>query len=161
MNSCRGSDLDPGRPRLVADSRSVRGRRAATIIEVVMALAILGVALPPLVTAFADAARQSVHPAQAAVASFLVIDRMEEIVARRYRGKQDGVSGYDALTSANFPDETPVPGFSGFSRFVTVAEVDAALQPSATAVGYRKVRVTVTWNGGQDQMAVERVFADF
>jgi len=131
------------------------------MIEVVMALVILGIALPPLVTAYADAARQSIHPAQAAVASFLAVDRMEEIVARRYRGREAGVSGYEALNSANFPEETPVPGFPGFSRFVTIAEVDAALQPSPTAVGYRRVRVTVTWNGGQDRLVVERVFADF
>lgn len=134
---------------------------AATIIEVVMAVVILALALPTLVGGFADAAKQSIHPAQASVASFLAIDRMEEIVARRYRGNQNGVSGYDAITAANFPEETPVAGFPGFSRTVTISEVNASLEPSGTAVGYRKVRVTVAWSNGQDQMAIERVFADF
>jgi len=136
-------------------------RRSATIIEVAMALVILSVALPPLVKSFADASMQTIHPAQATVASFLAIDRMEEIVARRYRGIQGGVKPNDAIVSANFPPETPVAGFGRYERRVTFSEVNSALQPTATPSGYRKARVTVSWNGGAKQVVVERMFADF
>lgn len=136
-------------------------RRCTTIIEVVMALVILGIALPPLISSFADASMQSIHPSNTTVAAFLVIDRMEEVVARRYRGIDSGVTGYDAITTVNFPDEVPVPGFAALERRVTIAEVDSDLNPSGTQVGYRLVTVTVSWNGGGDQLVIERVFADF
>lgn len=136
-------------------------RRSATIIEVAMALVILSVALPPLVKSFADASRQTIHPSQASVAAFLAIERMEEVVARRYRGTQGGVKPYDALVAANFPAETPVAGFGAYARRVTFSEVNSALQPSATPCGYRKARVTVSWNNGTQEVVMERLFADF
>lgn len=129
----------------------------ATIIEVVMAIVILSIALPPLIASFAEASMQSVYPANAAVASFLAIERMEEIVARRYRASD----GYTAITSAAFPAETPVTGFSGFNRSVTVTYTNAALAMVGSDQGYKKVRVTVTWGGGANQIVIEHVFADF
>jgi hypothetical protein len=136
-------------------------RRSATIIEIAIVVLILTVALPPLVSSFADSARQSIQPAQATVASFLVIERMEEIIARRYRGIQAGADSYDAITTANFPNETTISGFPGYQRTVTISEVTAALQASGSPVGYRKVRVTVTWNNGANAESIERIFADF
>ena len=132
-------------------------RPSATIIEVVMALVILSIALPPLVTSFVEASMQSIYPANASVASFLAIERMEEIVARRYRG----TDGYAAVTAANFAAESPVPGFPGFNRSVAVSYTDASLAPAGTDQGYKKVRVVVTWNNGAGQIAIERAFADF
>ena len=136
-------------------------RRGTTIIEIVMAIVILAIALPPLMASFADASRQTILPAQARVASFLATERMEEIVARRYRGLQAGQPSYSLVTAANFPDEVPVAGFSMYERRVTVAEVTSSLNPSGSPVGYRKVRVMVSWNGGSDHLSVERGFADF
>jgi hypothetical protein len=132
-------------------------RRATTIIEIVAAIVILSIALPPLVVSFADAARQSIYPVNASTASFLAIERMEEIVARRYRDN----SGYDAVTTANFPDEAGLTGFPGFARTVAVSYVDQDLNSSGSDVGYKLVRVGVTWNGGASEIRIERVFADF
>jgi hypothetical protein len=132
-------------------------RFSSTIIEVVMAVVILSVALPPLMVSFVEASIQSIYPANASVASFLVIERMEEIIARRYRQ----TDGYQAVTAANFPAEAPVSGFPGFSRSVTVSYTGASLAPAGSDQGYKKVRVAVTWNGGAEQIAIERVFADF
>ncbi|MBX3395250.1 MAG: hypothetical protein KF841_07765 [Phycisphaerae bacterium] len=132
-------------------------RRSVTIVEIVMSIVILSVAIPPLMNAFAESAVQSIHPSLAAVAGFLATDRMEEIIARRYRA----TDGYSAVTTGNFPDETPVSGFSKFNRSVTISNVTAALQPAGSDQGYKRVRVTVSWNGGADAVMVERVFADF
>ena len=131
--------------------------RATTIIEVVTAIVILSVALPALMTAFADSANQVVLPVNATVASFLATERMEQIIARRYRND----SGYDALTTVNFPAESPVSGFGRFSRSVTITEVDTNLATSGSAVGYRKVKVTVTWQPNNSSLSIERVFAEF
>jgi hypothetical protein len=137
------------------------GSTGTTIIEVVMALTILGIALPPLIASFADASRQTILPAQATVASFLATERMEQIVARRYRGIYGGQRAYTAVSVAEFPDEVPVTGFTSYERRVTVTEIDHLLNPVGSPAGYRKVRVTVSWNGGVDHLFIERVFADF
>ncbi len=132
-------------------------RHATTIIEVVAAIVILSIALPPLMTAFVESANQSIAPMNAGVASLLAIERMEQIVARRYAS----TAGYGAVTAANFPAESPVSGFSGFDRTVAISEVDANLNAVGSPAGYRKVAVTVSWNGGSDNIVIERVFADF
>lgn len=132
-------------------------RRATTIIEVVMAIIILSVGLPPLMMAFAESAAQSIAPVNATIASFLATERMEQVIARRYRS----TAGYSEVTVANFPAETPVAGFTGFNRSVTMTELDANLNVSGAPVGYRSVTVTVTWNAGADQVVIDRLFADF
>ncbi len=144
-------------PAIIARAPASSVRRATTIIEIVAALVILSIALPPLVVSFADAARQSIYPVNASAASFLAIDRMEQIVARRYR--DDG--GYDAVTTASFPDEGSLTGFPGFARSVSVSYVDQDLNPAGSDVGYKLVRVGVSWNGGAGEVRLERVFADF
>ena len=132
-------------------------RQATTIIEVVMAIVILSVALPPLISSFVEASNQTILPANSAVASFLVTERMEEIIARRYRA----TDGYAAVTTVNYPDETPVAGFPRFDRLVTVTFTDAALNTVGSDQGYKNVRVTVTWNSGANEIVIERLFADF
>ncbi len=132
-------------------------RRAATIIEIVAAIVILSIALPPLISSFADAALQSIHPSQAVVASFLATERMEEMIARRNRASD----GYAALTTANYPSEAPVSGFAGYNRTVTISFVDDQLAAQPGDVGYKLVRVTVDWNGGANEILLERVFANY
>lgn len=122
-----------------------------------MAIVILSIALPPLLGAFTESSMQTIYPSNAAIASFLATGRMEEIVARRYRSSD----GYAALIAANFPPETPVAGFPGLDRSVTVSFVDADLNAVGGEQGYRKVRVSVTWDGGSNEISVERIFADF
>ena len=137
---------------------SLRGKlRGTTIIEVVTALTILAIALPSLIRSFADASNQTIYPSNAAVASFLAIEKMEEIVARRYRG----TDGYAALVAANFPAESPVSGFSIFNRTVTISFVNSSLAAVGSDQGYKKVNVSVTWEAGARELKVEHVFADF
>ncbi|HWL94705.1 MAG TPA: hypothetical protein VNT79_14380 [Phycisphaerae bacterium] len=135
--------------------RSRCSRRAATIIEIVMALIILGVAMPTLMNSFVDASSQTVKPTLATIGSFLATERMEEIIGRRYRADD----GYGAMTTANFPNESPISGFPAFSRTVTVSYVNSALAGVGGDQGYKLVRVRVTWSGGA--VAIERIFADF
>ncbi len=135
----------------------IRGtrRRSATIIETVAAIIILSVALPTLLTAYGEASHQSIRPYQQSIASMLAIERMEEIVARRYRG----TDGYSAVTTSNFPNESPISGFTTFSREVSVSFVDAGLNPAGSDQGYKLVKVKVI--GNQTDIEIERVFADF
>lgn len=138
-------------------SKTAMIQRGTTIIEVAMALTILAIALPTLVGAFVDASRQTIHPSNGEVAAHLAIERMEEIAARRYRG----TDGYSAVTSANFPSETPISGFAAFNRTVTVAYVTSSLASAGSDQGYKKVTVNVTWESGARQLKIEHVFANF
>ncbi|HPF39903.1 MAG TPA: hypothetical protein P5081_02010 [Phycisphaerae bacterium] len=130
-------------------------RRSATIIETVAAIVILSIALPGLISAFAEASHQSIRPYQQSIASMLAVERMEEIIARRCRG----TDGYDAVTTANFPAESPVSGFPAFSRTVSVSYVDSALNAAGSDQGYKLVTVKVSGAGAE--IDIERVFADF
>ncbi|MBK8268360.1 MAG: hypothetical protein IPK83_08680 [Planctomycetes bacterium] len=134
-----------------------RSRRATTIIEIVMAIIILAVSVPPLMSAFSQSALNTIHPANAATAAFLATERMEEIVARRYRA----TDGYAAVTTANFPNESSITNFARFSRTVSVSFVNASLASVGSDQGYKLVRVTVSWNSGAKSVVVERVFANF
>lgn len=122
-----------------------------------MALAVLSISLPSLMAAFANASTQGILPSNSTVASFLAIGRMEEIIARRYRG----TDGYSAITTANFPAESAVSGYSMFSRTVSVDYVTPTLASAGSDQGYKKVTVTVGWNSGAQRIRIERVFADF
>jgi len=125
-----------------------------------MVLAILGIALPPLVSAFAEASMQSIRPIRSAQASFLAIERMEEVVARRYRGT-DGYAALSVPTAGDFPDESPVGGFASYERTVRVNYVDGDLADVGSDQGYKKASVTVSWDGGDERVVIERIFADF
>ncbi|MFO0972968.1 MAG: prepilin-type N-terminal cleavage/methylation domain-containing protein [Phycisphaerae bacterium] len=132
-------------------------RRSFTLIECAAAIVVLGVGMVPLMQSFVDAASQTRHVIQASVASFLATERMEQIVAARYR---DAV-GYTRVTTANFPNESSISGFTTFARTVTVQTVNNALAASGSDIGLKLVTVTVTWNGGTSQMRVARIFGDF
>lgn len=145
-----------------ASTRSGSSRRSAvTIIELVMAIVILSIALPPMMASFADSSRQSIRPSNATVASFLAIDKMEEIVARRFRGA-DGYAQMDSIAGA----ESSITDFPLFSRTtlienVSIDYVTGTLTTSVGETGYKRARVTVGWNGGAESMVIEHLFADF
>lgn len=132
----------------------------ATIIELAMCIVILSVALPPLMSAFIEASNQSILPVRESSASFLVVERMESVIARRYRGT-DGYSALTVPTVAEFPDESPVGGFSAYWRSVRIAYVNSDLSAAVSDQGYKLVTVTVSWDGGASQLVIERVFANF
>jgi hypothetical protein len=86
---------------------------------------------------------------------------MEAVVARRYQG----TDGYDQLgTMAG--TEAAVSGFSKYSRTTSVETVavnyaTGAITVSGSDVGYKRVRVSVAWDGGSEQIVVEHLFSNF
>ena len=134
-------------------------RRGATVIELAMCIVVLSIALPPLIKSYAESSTQQINPGNEATAAFLADERMEQIVARRYQG----TDGYSAVTTSNFPSESAgsISGFAAFARSVTVSYVTSSLSSSGSDVGYKKVRVTVTWDSGTKSLVIERIFANF
>jgi prepilin-type N-terminal cleavage/methylation domain-containing protein len=106
-----------------------------TLVEVVLVLVIAAVSLLPLSMLFATTSIRSGDAHNATVAAQLAEAKMEEIAA----DKNSPTRGYAYLVAGNYPPETPVPAFPGYSRSVAVAP-DSVYD----GVTFRTVRVTVT-----------------
>ena len=106
-----------------------------TLIEVVLVIVVAAVALLPLSMLFANSSIRSGDAQNASVAVQLAEARMEEITA----DKNSPARGFAYLVPANYPPESPVAAFPGYSRSVAIA-------PDSTydGVTFRTVNVTVT-----------------
>ncbi len=105
-----------------------------TLIEVVLVIVIAAVAVLPLSMLFANASIRSGDARNATVAAQLAQAKMEEIVA----DKNSPLRGITFLVAGNYPAESPVVAFPGYSRSVSFA-------PDSTydGVTFRTVSVTV------------------
>lgn len=109
--------------------------RGFTLFEVVMAIVILGVVGLPLALVFANASWRSGDGYLISTATFLAQEKAEQIMADRSSPGR----GFDFIISSNYPAESPVSGYPGFSRSVTIAS-----DSTYSSVTYRTVTVTVT-----------------
>lgn len=114
---------------------SARAGRGFTLIEVVLVLVIAAVSLLPLSMLFATTSIRSGDAHNATVAAQLAEAKMEEITA----DKNSPTRGFSYLVAANYPAETPVQAFPGYSRSVSIAP-DSLYD----GVTFRTVSVTVT-----------------
>ncbi len=106
-----------------------------TLIEVVLVIVIAAIAVLPLSMLFANASIRSGDARNATVAAQLAQTKMEEITA----DKNSPTRGFTYIVGANYPAESPVVAFPGYSRSVAIA-------PDSTydGVAFRTVSVTVT-----------------
>src|SRR5262249_51889229 len=108
--------------------------RGFTLIEVVLAIVIAGIAILPLSMLFANASIRSADARNVTVASQLAQAKMEEIAA----DKRSFARGFAFLEPGRYPPETRATAFPGYRRSVTIA-------PDSTfdGVTFRTVSVTV------------------
>lgn len=135
-----------------------RTRRAMTLMEVVAAVVLIGVAAPPLLMAVRDATVMRASNQKEIVARWLVSEKLEDIIADRHSSTR----GWAYVTGSNYPAETTLTGFAGFSRSVTVAETGVDLVSAGT--GYKTVTVTVSWSDpryGNKSLAIATVVTDY
>lgn len=119
-------------------------RRALTLLEVVCAVVIIGIAAPALLTAVRDATVRRASVQQQVVARWLACEKLEDITADRHSATR----GWSYIAAGNYPAETTVTGFAGFSRTTAIVETGVDLTTAGT--GYRKVTVTVTYPDARD-----------
>lgn len=119
------------------------GQGGFTLVEAIVAMVILSLAVPPLLWSIKEGERKSVMPARAAAARLLVAEKIEDVLADRHSSTR----GYGYVVNGNYPAESPVAGFAGFTRTVTVTETNAALAPTSGG-GYKQVVVAVTTSDG-------------
>jgi Tfp pilus assembly protein PilV len=128
-----------------------------TLIEAIVAIVIVSVAAPPLLVALREAHRHRTAPVQADRARWLAAERLEQVIADR----NSSVRGWAYLAESNYPAESGVEGFQGFSRVVQIRETGASL--SGTGSGYKVVTVRVSWAdaGGSKSAEVATVLTEY
>lgn len=146
--------------------------RGATLVEAVVAILVLGLAVPPLVTLFVAAADQGAEQTYQASALDLADGLMEEIAARAFedpdlapgsfgreeatRALYDDVDDYDGLSDAP-PlrwDGTVLADDSGFVLSATVdnvppSEIDPPVPAGDGTSPLKRVRVSASWTIGR------------
>ncbi len=133
-------------------------RRALTLLEVVCAVVIIGIAAPALLTAVRDATVRRASAQQQITARWLACEKLEDITADRHSATR----GWSYIASGNYPAEPSVTGFTAFSRTTTIVETGVDLTTAGT--GYRKVTVTVTYPDahlGTKSISIASVLTDY
>lgn len=124
-------------------SRPRSHRSAFSLIEAIAAISLLALAVPALLWSLAQSRRSLVQPTSYTTARWLVTERLEDVLA----DASSPARGYAYVASSNYPAESPVSGFSGFSRSMAVAETGANLSSAGT--GWKTVTVIVAWTDVQ------------
>ena len=120
-------------------------RRAMSLIEVVLAIVILGLAVPPLMIQLGAAVRSQTTSVLQLNMVQLASERLNEVLA----DYADQSRGYAYIITGNYPGEADPAGFKGYKRVTTVREVDPADYVSAQpGSGIKRLRIDVTGPDG-------------
>ena len=106
-----------------------------TLVEIVLIIVIAGIAILPLSMLFANASIHSSDARNATLAAQLAQAKMEELTA----DKNSPARGFSYLVTGNYPAESPVAAFPGYSRSVSFSA-----DSTYDGVTFRTVNVTVT-----------------
>jgi prepilin-type N-terminal cleavage/methylation domain-containing protein len=125
------------------------GRRCTgfTLVELIAAIVVISIAIPPMLIALRSAHTNRVDPVLASRARWLATEKLEDIIADRHSTTR----GYAYLDETNYPDEDAgdIPAFPGFARRVSLTETAADLVTPGT--GYMTAIVTVEWTDARAQ----------
>lgn len=114
-------------------------QRAFTLIEAIISIVVLSISVPPMFWAIRQAHINRVNPEMISRARWLATEKIETIIADRHSSTR----GYTYLVTGNYPAESSITGFPGFTRSVSFTETTVNLSTAGT--GYMKVTVTVGW----------------
>lgn len=116
-------------------------RRGLSLVEVVIAIVILGLAVPPLMFEMAAGVRQREATLVQQNLTQLAAERMWEIFADH----ADPSRGYDYLADGAYPDETAPRGLTGYTRQTTIQEVSSTdYRTAAAGSGIKRFRILVS-----------------
>lgn len=149
-----------------------RSQRGITLVETVIAVLVLGIAVPPLVTLFGEVSHQTVDDSYQRIALVYAESMLEEVVSKQFedpnestgsfgteeglRGDFDDIDDYDSLS--NSPpvhiDGSLLDTYAGFTRTVvvdnvTADETDPESPESDGSTDLKRIQVTVSWTAGR------------
>ena len=121
-------------------------RAGFTLMETIAAIVILAVAVPPMLWAVTESQRQRINPMMTSRARWLAVEKLEDVIADRHSTTARGYAWVKGGGDYVLENPGDIPGYSGFSRQVTLEETKADLSTTAPPpLGYLKVKVTVGW----------------
>ena len=143
--------------------------RGFTLIEAILAIALLAAGLYGLLYVFEGAVSTSLLADQSYVATNLARESIETIIARR--DCQLSGCGYTNTLSAiqnGSYNATPVSGFTGYNITVTALEVEPGTTTADTnftvaspGSGYARLTVVVTFNNGSNSIQLSTLLANY
>ena len=145
--------------------------RGLSLIEVLMAVAVLGIAMPPVVSLYREVAEQSVDDTQQGVAVAVAEALLEEITSKTFRDPEtkksfgpeedsradyDDVDDYDGLleSPSQLMDGTSPALYTSLTTIVEVHHVTSADPDPVTpepdgSTKLLRIRVSVSWTSGR------------
>ena len=127
----------------IAHRPSTISHRGFTLIEAITALVILSLAMPTMLWAIRDSIRRRADPILLSRARWLASEKLEDIIADAHSPAR----GYSYIASGNYSAESPVTGFTGMNRSVSIAETAPKF---VAGTGWKTCTVTVTYTDGQN-----------
>ncbi|MBI1820149.1 MAG: type II secretion system protein [Nitrospirae bacterium] len=123
-----------------------QNQRGFTLIEILITIVLLAIITSGLMAMFTTFSQSNGDPSVITQATELAQEKLDLIIA----DKENSARGFNYVTSAIYPAENPVPGFSGFNRSVNVIFVNTGAL-NATVAGptnYKNIMVSVTSKTG-------------
>lgn len=145
----------------------IASNKGLTVIELVVVIVVLGLAIPPLLTMWADVAWRSSRSELLADSAFFAQQLMEEIKSKSFVDPDEpnntnlGVNGGESANNrATFDDvddfvgctdasvTTPATGYTRSAAVDYVSLSGSAWQTSVSATNYKRIIITVSRSGG-------------
>lgn len=122
-----------------------RSQKGFSLIEAVLALAIIGAGIAGVLTLYQQTVARSNESELTLKATYLAQTRLEQIVHdKKYKG-------YAFIIAGNYPalEDLTAQGYPGYTRTTTIQEVSASdLTTPQTGTGYKRITVGVSTTGG-------------
>lgn len=148
-------------------ARPMRVRRGFSLVELVMAIAVLGIAVAAATTTFFNITRRSADPMILQQAQLIAEAYLDEILIKRFydpdtlnvcpaneglRSAYDNVCDYNTLPDTQVRDQqgNPIAGLAAYTVQVTVANTGVSLNTlnnTAPTAQIRVLLITVTVTG--------------
>ena len=122
---------------------SGRHQRGMTLVEVVIALAVTGLAVGGIISGYNYCTNAAQKAALLQAANALAMERIEE--TRSARWDVTGWPGVDQLVISNFPLKTVTLDMSGSGTLITTASLQAEISKVSTNPPLKRIRVNCVW----------------
>lgn len=162
-----------------------------TLAEVLVAVFVIVIALVPLITVLGQGVKRGKDPQKITMANMLAQDLLEEILAKKFdenpanpdtpgrlgpdTGESrsgnppnrcfDDVDDYDNYTDSppREVDGTVMTDYTGYTRTVIVDYVNETNfdQVSVVITRFKRIRMTVTWEAGNQRVELEAIKGNY